>query len=94
MFRRGGRRYVVRAQGRPPASCMKWTAGARERRHARGGLHLEVTAGALGTLNGENKVGAWQLCIGDSVAADTGSLDGWTLTLGTTPVTLQSFSVD
>nr|WP_305119040.1 proprotein convertase P-domain-containing protein [Tahibacter harae] len=53
-----------------------------------------ATAGNLGSLAGQNKVGNWQLCIGDSASADTGSLDGWTLTLGTTPVTLQSYSVD
>lgn len=53
-----------------------------------------ATAGNLATLNGTNKVGNWQLCIGDSAAQDTGSLDGWTLTLTTTPVTLQSYSVD
>ena len=53
-----------------------------------------ATAGNLNSLDGENKVGNWQLCISDAGPADTGSLDGWTLTLGTTPVTLQSFSVD
>lgn len=53
-----------------------------------------ATAGNLGSLAGQNKVGNWQLCIGDSASADTGSLDGWTLTLGTTPVMLQSYSVD
>lgn len=50
--------------------------------------------GNLGSLNGENKVGNWQLCIGDSGGGDTGSLDGWTLTLGTTPVELQNFTID
>lgn len=45
-------------------------------------------------FDGENKVGNWQLCLGDSAAADTGSLDGWTLTLTTTPVELESFTVD
>lgn len=53
-----------------------------------------AVAGNLGSLAGQNKVGNWQLCIGDSAAQDTGTLDGWTLTLGTTPVTLQRFSVD
>ncbi|HOX72964.1 proprotein convertase P-domain-containing protein [Dokdonella sp.] len=53
-----------------------------------------ATAGNLGSLNGQSKVGNWSLCLGDSAAADTGTLDGWTLTLGTTPVELQTFSVD
>jgi hypothetical protein len=53
-----------------------------------------ATAGNLGSLNGQSKVGNWTLCLGDSAAADTGTLDGWTLTLGTTPVELQNFSVD
>ncbi|HSX60139.1 MAG TPA: proprotein convertase P-domain-containing protein [Tahibacter sp.] len=53
-----------------------------------------ATAGNLGTLAGQNKVGNWQLCIGDSASADTGTLDGWSLTLSTTPVSLQSFSID
>lgn len=53
-----------------------------------------ATAGNLGSLAGQNKVGNWQLCIGDSAGQDTGTLDGWTLTLGTTPVSLQKFSVD
>ncbi len=50
--------------------------------------------GTLNSLAGQSKVGTWQVCIGDSAAADTGTLDGWTLTLGTTPVSLQHFSVD
>lgn len=50
--------------------------------------------GNLGSLNGESKVGNWQLCIGDAGGGDTGALDGWVLTLGTTPVELQSYSVD
>ena len=53
-----------------------------------------ATPGNLGSLNGESKVGNWILCLGDSAAADTGTLDGWTLTLGTTPVELQNFSID
>lgn len=53
-----------------------------------------ATAGNLASLAGQNKVGNWQLCIGDSASQDTGTLDGWTLTLGTTPVMLQSYSVD
>jgi len=40
------------------------------------------------------KVGSWQLCIGDSAGADTGSLDGWTLTITSVPVELQKFTVD
>ena len=39
------------------------------------------------------KVGNWQLCIGDSAGADTGTLDGWTLTITSVPVELQSFTV-
>lgn len=39
------------------------------------------------------KVGNWQLCLGDSAGADTGTLDGWTLTITSVPVELQSFTV-
>ncbi len=53
-----------------------------------------ATPGNLTSLAGQNKVGNWQLCLGDSASADTGTLDGWTLTLSTTPVSLQRFSVD
>lgn len=53
-----------------------------------------ATPGNLGSLNGQSKVGNWQLCLGDSGGGDLGTLDGWTLTLGTTPVELQTFSVD
>jgi subtilisin-like proprotein convertase family protein len=53
-----------------------------------------ATAGNLGSLNGQSKVGNWQLCLGDSGGGDLGTLDGWTLTLGTTPVELQNFSID
>jgi subtilisin-like proprotein convertase family protein len=39
--------------------------------------------------DGTTKVGSWQLCIGDSAGADTGTLDSWTLDLfATTPVEL------
>ena len=43
--------------------------------------------------DGTTKVGNWQLCIGDSAGADTGSLDGWTLTITSVPVELQGFTV-
>jgi subtilisin-like proprotein convertase family protein len=44
--------------------------------------------------DGTSKVGNWQLCIGDSAAADTGSLDGWTLDLfETSPVELMDVTV-
>lgn len=41
-----------------------------------------------------SKVGNWTLCIGDSAGLDLGTLDGWTLTLTTTPVELESFTID
>jgi subtilisin-like proprotein convertase family protein len=44
--------------------------------------------------DGTTKVGNWQLCIGDAGPADTGSIDGWTLTITSVPVTLQSITVD
>jgi len=44
--------------------------------------------------DGTSKVGNWQLCIGDSAGADTGILDGWTLSINLWPVELQSFTVD
>lgn len=44
----------------------------------------------------QTKVGNWQLCIGDSVNLDTGTLDGWTLNITSqaTPVELQGFTAD
>jgi subtilisin-like proprotein convertase family protein len=42
-----------------------------------------------------NVVGAWTLCAADSAAGDTGPLTSWSITfVGTTPVELQSFSID
>ncbi len=49
----------------------------------------------LALLIGTDKVGTWTLCIGDGGGGDTGTLDGWTLDLGTvTPVELTSVRVD
>lgn len=50
--------------------------------------------GNSGSLSGQSKVGNWQLCHGDSAGGDAGILDDWTLTLGTTPVEFQTFSID
>lgn len=47
-------------------------------------------AGGVGTfqgLDGQNAIGNWQLCIGDSAGADTGTFQSWTLTLATSLVT-------
>lgn len=40
---------------------------------------------ALADFNGLNAVGSWALYIGDSVGADTGILDRWSLTITTIP---------
>lgn len=56
-----------------------------------------ATPGNLSSgMDGRPKVGAWQLCIGDSAGADTGVLDLWTLTIvgQPTPVELQQFSIE
>jgi subtilisin-like proprotein convertase family protein len=55
-----------------------------------------AAAGNLASLNGQTKVGNWQLCIADSAGADTGSLDQWSLgiTGQATPVELFEFSVE
>lgn len=44
-------------------------------------------------FDGENRVGGWQLCLGDSAAPDVGTLDGWTLNF-IFPVELESFTVE
>lgn len=48
----------------------------------------------LAQYNGDNPNGVWQLCLGDSAAGDTGTLNSWSLTVSTTPVELESFSID
>lgn len=50
----------------------------------------------LAQWNGlNNVVGVWTLCAGDSAGGDTGPLTSWSITfIGTTPVELQSFSID
>ena len=53
------------------------------------------TAEDLSTAyDGTTKVGNWQICIGDAGPADTGTLDGWTLSITSVPVELQSFTVE
>ncbi len=41
----------------------------------------------LADLNGDSKVGNWTLCVGDSITGETGTLDNWSLNLGTAPGT-------
>lgn len=45
-------------------------------------------------FDGLTKVGNWQLCIGDSAGADVGTLDGWTLTIGSVPVELLGIEIE
>ena len=44
-------------------------------------------------FDGQNAVGNWQLCIGDSAGADTGTFNNWTLTLATFPTTAANASI-
>ena len=44
-------------------------------------------------FDGQNAVGNWQLCVGDSALADTGTFVSWTLTLATFPTTAANASV-
>lgn len=48
----------------------------------------------LAQFNGSNPNGNWMLCAGDSAAGDTGTLNSWSITVSTTPVELESFSID
>lgn len=53
-------------------------------------------AGGVGTFagfDGQNAIGNWQLCIGDSAGADTGTFQSWTLTLATTLVTAANATI-
>jgi subtilisin-like proprotein convertase family protein len=53
-------------------------------------------AGGVGTFagfDGQNAVGNWQLCIGDSAGADTGTFQSWTLTLQTSLVTAANAAI-
>lgn len=53
-------------------------------------------AGGVGTFqgfDGQNAIGNWQLCIGDSAGADTGTFQSWTLTLATSLVTAANASL-
>jgi subtilisin-like proprotein convertase family protein len=44
--------------------------------------------------DGADPNGVWQLCIADSAAGDTGTLTSWSITVTSTPVELQSFSIE
>ncbi len=48
----------------------------------------------LTDLDSEDPNGVWQLCIGDSAAGDTGTLSSWSITVTSTPVELQSFTIE
>lgn len=58
----------------------------------------DTPIGGVGTnlaqYNGINPNGLWTLCVADSAGADTGTLSTWTLTVSTTPVELESFSIE
>lgn len=38
--------------------------------------------------------GVWTLCVGDSAAGDTGTLTSWSVTVTSSPVELESFSIE
>ncbi len=38
--------------------------------------------------------GVWTLCAGDSAAGDTGTLTSWSITVSSSPVELESFSIE
>src|SRR6185295_18692948 len=40
--------------------------------------------GVLATLNGQNANGTWQLEINDQASGDSGTLNAWSITLGST----------
>jgi hypothetical protein len=48
----------------------------------------------LAQYDGADPNGVWQLCIADSGAGDTGTLTSWSITVTSTPVELQSFSIE
>lgn len=49
----------------------------------------------LAQFTGTARNGVWQLCAADSAGGDTGTLSSWTINfLGSTPVELQSISVE
>lgn len=65
----------------------------------------DTPIGGVGTnladFNGENSLGTWMLCVGDSAGGDTGTLTSWRLGINlasdpmtSLPVELQSFSVE
>jgi subtilisin-like proprotein convertase family protein len=47
----------------------------------------------LADFDGENLVGSWQVCVGDSAAGDPTSFVDAAITLGAVPVELQSFTI-
>lgn len=48
----------------------------------------------LAQYDGANPNGVWQLCIADSAGGDTGTLSSWSITVTSTPVELQSFTIE
>ncbi len=48
----------------------------------------------LAQYDGADPNGVWELCIGDSGAGDTGTLSSWSITVTSTPVELQSFTIE
>ncbi|HXU44423.1 MAG TPA: proprotein convertase P-domain-containing protein [Thermoanaerobaculia bacterium] len=58
------------------------------------GAALTTSEDLSAAYDGTTKVGNWQLCIGDSAGQDLGTLDGWTLTVTSVPVELESFTVE
>jgi hypothetical protein len=48
----------------------------------------------LADFDGEDLVGAWQVCVGDSAGGDPTTFNDAQITLGAIPVELQSFSIE
>lgn len=48
----------------------------------------------LAQYDGADPNGVWQLCISDAAGGDTGTLSSWSITVTSTPVELQSFTIE
>ncbi len=48
----------------------------------------------LAQFDGADPNGVWQLCIADGGPGDTGTLSSWSITVTSTPVELQSFTIE
>lgn len=49
---------------------------------------------SLAQYDGADPNGVWELCFADSGGGDTGTLSSWSITVTSTPVELQSFTIE